>query len=150
MLLGSLGGMALGFLVDSSSIGPQALASLCREGPVSLAASAAHHWDLLRATMVGMIAGGLVTAVVGARPTRLGCALLCHAAMLAGMILGGWLGPSLAASLGIAWGAAAMFAAMAVGMGSGFGAVAVFNAAARQTPLMSLSSRTSERRALHA
>src|SRR5579863_8629968 len=110
MLLASLGGMAVGFLVDSGALGPETLASLCQETSSTLAISIVHHWTLLRATLVGMVAAGVLVSAVdeirdGATPRlpRLGFSLLRHLAMVAGMLLAGWIGPPLAAALGVAW-----------------------------------------------
>ena len=125
MLLASLGGMALGFAVDCRSLGPDTLASLCSEASPSLYLSVAHHWNLLRGTLVGMGIGGLAASVVfcrvatGAPWARLASDCICSLAMLAGMLLGGWLGPAIAATVGADWGALGMFAAMAIGMIAG-------------------------------
>ena len=132
-LLASMTGMALGFLIDSRSMGPGLFASLCRAAPVTFAASVAYHCALLKMSLLGMMLAGIATSggadllrhiARNDRLTtlcaRLGIDLVCGLTMLAGMLLGGWIGPLIAAELGAAWGPATMLAAMAAGMSLGF------------------------------
>lgn len=130
MLLLCTAGMAVGIAVDRQVVGGDALAGLCLNAPRSFIGSALHHWQILPATHVAMLLGGLATiavveararAVPGMRCRKAICGrtafnLMCNTAMLSGMLLGGWLGPGLALTLDAGWGLPAMLAMMMVGM----------------------------------
>lgn len=130
MLLLCTAGMAVGLMIDRQWVGPEVLANLCFAAPRSFAASLLRHGEVLRATNVAMLLGGMATIAVvewRARGTlamrcrkavcgRAGFNLVCNSTMLSGMLLGGWLGPSIGLRLDLGWGASAMVAVMVVGM----------------------------------
>lgn len=130
MLLLSTAGMALGLLIDRLWAGPDVLASLCGSVREPFSTSALRHWELLRATNIAMILGGLATIGLIEHRARLSprtrcrravCArtgfnIACNAAMVLGMLMGAWLGPLAAAMLDFGWGISGMMAAMTAGM----------------------------------
>lgn len=153
MLAASAAGMMLGYAIDSRSGDPGALASLCHARPESLIDAAAWHWQLLRASFIGMVSGGFAMSAAIEYGGLYGCAprrvarltfdLACHVAMVIGMIVSGWLGPSVATVFGIGWGPVGMMASMTVGMTFG---VAIWAASDRLMPrAMSVATRSSPR-----
>jgi hypothetical protein len=130
MLLLSVSGMAAGLLIDRHLVGAETLSALCLTAPRSFLANLLRHWDILRATHLAMLLGGLATvAVVEMRQRRMttvrcrkavcgrvGFNLMCNAAMLGGMLLGSWLGPAMAARFAWAWGMPSMISMMVAGM----------------------------------
>ncbi len=130
MLLLSTAGMAAGLLIDGHLQGRETLSGLCLSVPGSFHANLLRHWDILRATHLAMLAGGMGTvAAIEARHHlassvrcrkavcgRMGFNLMCNGAMLGGMLLGSWLGPALASRFQWAWGMPSMISMMVVGM----------------------------------
>jgi hypothetical protein len=128
LLFLSICGMATGLAIDSGSLPPDALASLCL---AQTGGGLLSHLRILPATHGLMLVGALVAAAIGertvdqsaqARSTRLAEHLpdaVSAAAMALGMLLGGFFGAPLFVRLGVGSGFAALITSMVLGMASG-------------------------------